>query len=99
MAKVWIHDSFRLIRLCFFSQVMTLQEEKRALERLTKSKETALLEVEKILKSALERALVVEEIQNQNYELKRQIEICQVRHLIFSLPPFQKRVSALPDIY
>lgn len=57
---------------------MTLQEEKRVLERLTKSKEAALLEVEKILKSALERTLVVEEIQNQNYELKRQIEICQV---------------------
>lgn len=55
-----------------------LQEEKRVLERLTKSKEAALLEVEKILKSALERTLVVEEIQNQNYELKRQIEICQV---------------------
>lgn len=66
---------------------MTLQEEKRVLERLTKSKEAALLEVEKILKSALERTLVVEEIQNQNYELKRQIEICQVRLFIVTFSP------------
>jgi hypothetical protein len=48
------------------------------LERLTKSKELALLEAERILRSALERALIVEEVQNHNYELKRQIEICQV---------------------
>lgn len=54
-----------------------LQEDKRAFERLTKSKESALLEAEKILRSALERALVVEEVQNQNFELRRQIEICQ----------------------
>lgn len=66
---------------------MTLQEEKRVLERLTKSKEAALLEVEKILKSALERTLVVEEIQNQNYELKRQIEICQVRLFMVTFTP------------
>ena len=58
-------------------QIAALQEDKKALERLTKSKESALLEAERILRSALERALIVEEVQNQNYELKRQIEICQ----------------------
>lgn len=47
------------------------------MERLTKSKELALLEAERILKSALERALIVEEVQNHNFELRRQIEICQ----------------------
>jgi len=47
------------------------------LERLTKSKEAALLEAERILQSALERALVVEEVRNQNFDLKRQIEISQ----------------------
>lgn len=56
-----------------------LQEDKKALERLTKSKELALLEAERILRSALERALIVEEVQNQNFELKRQIEISQAR--------------------
>ncbi|KAK3218795.1 hypothetical protein Dsin_012765 [Dipteronia sinensis] len=58
-------------------EIAALQEDKKALERLTKSKELALLEAEKILRSALERALIVEEVQNQNFELRRQIEICQ----------------------
>lgn len=48
------------------------------MERHTRSKEAALVEAERILKSALERALIVEEIQNQNFELRRQIEIFQV---------------------
>lgn len=61
----------------FVYQIAALQEDKKALERLTKSKELALLEAEKILRSALERALIVEQVQNLNYELKRQIEICQ----------------------
>ena len=63
--------------LCVFLQISALQEDKKALERLTKSKESALLEAERILKSALERALIVEEVQNHNFELRRQIEICQ----------------------
>ncbi|KZV51805.1 Microtubule-associated protein 70-5 isoform 1 [Dorcoceras hygrometricum] len=58
------------------NEVAALQEDKKAMERLARSKEAALLEAEKILKSALERALIVEEVQNQNFELRRQIEIC-----------------------
>ncbi|KAK3022638.1 hypothetical protein RJ639_045404 [Escallonia herrerae] len=61
------------------NEIAALQEDKKALERLTKSKEVALLEAERILRSALERALIVEEVQNQNFELRRQIEICQAR--------------------
>ncbi|KHN40802.1 Microtubule-associated protein 70-5 [Glycine soja] len=37
------------------NEIASLQEDKKALERLTKSKEAALLEAEKILRSALER--------------------------------------------
>ncbi|GFZ03322.1 microtubule-associated proteins 70-5 [Actinidia rufa] len=44
------------------NEIMALLEDKKALERLTKSKEVALLEAEKILRSALERALIVEEL-------------------------------------
>ncbi|CAH8276318.1 unnamed protein product [Arabidopsis lyrata] len=58
-------------------EISALQEDKKALERMTKSKESALLEAERILRSALERALIVEEVQNHNFELRRQIEICQ----------------------
>lgn len=45
---------------------------------MIKSKETALVEMEKILHNALERVLIVEDVQNQNLELKRQLKICQV---------------------
>lgn len=58
-------------------QIAKLQEDKKTLERLTKSKEAALIEAEYILRTALERALIVETVQNQNIELRRQIEICQ----------------------
>ncbi|XP_030515471.1 microtubule-associated protein 70-5 [Rhodamnia argentea] len=72
------------------NEIAALQENKKALERLTKSKELALLEAEKILRSALERALIVEEVQNQNYELKRQIEICQEENKILEKTNRQK---------
>lgn len=63
------------------------------MERLTKSKETALLETEKILRSALERALIVEDIQNQNLELRRKIEICQEENKILEKTNRQKVVE------
>lgn len=64
------------------NEIAALQEDTRSLERHTRSKEAALLEAERILKSALERALIVEEIQNQNFELRRQIEIFQEENKI-----------------
>ncbi|KAK1577977.1 hypothetical protein Q3G72_026570 [Acer saccharum] len=72
------------------NEIAALQEDKKALERLTKSKEFALLEAEKILRSALERALIVEEVQNQNFELRRQIEICQEENRILEKTNRQK---------
>ncbi|GFZ03330.1 microtubule-associated proteins 70-5 [Actinidia rufa] len=50
------------------NEIMALLEDKKALERLTKSKEVALLEAEKILRSALERALIVEEEEKRTLE-------------------------------
>ncbi|KAG6743498.1 hypothetical protein POTOM_052194 [Populus tomentosa] len=75
------------------NEIASLQEEKKAMERLTKSKESALLEAERILRSALERALMVEEVQNQNYELKRQIEICQEENKILEKTNRQKVIE------
>ncbi|KAE7995227.1 hypothetical protein FH972_000048 [Carpinus fangiana] len=72
------------------NEVAALQDDKKALERLTKSKELALLEAQRILRSALERALIVEEVQNHNYELKRQIEICQEENRILEKTNRQK---------
>ncbi|KAK4271023.1 hypothetical protein QN277_019779 [Acacia crassicarpa] len=75
------------------NEITALQEDKKALERLTKSKELALLEAERILRSALERALIVEEVQNQNIDLKRQIEICQEENKILEKTHRQKVVE------
>ncbi|KAK7363853.1 hypothetical protein VNO77_06012 [Canavalia gladiata] len=74
----------------YMNEIAVLQEDKKALERLTKSKESALLEAERILRNALESALVVEEVQNQNYYLKRQIEICQDENKILEKNHRQK---------
>ncbi|KAJ6870064.1 microtubule-associated protein 70-5-like [Populus alba x Populus x berolinensis] len=75
------------------NEIASLQEDKKAMERLTKSKESALIEAERILRSALERALMVEEVQNQNYELKRQIEICQEENRILEKTNRQKVIE------
>ncbi|KAK2394323.1 microtubule-associated protein 70-5 [Trifolium repens] len=75
------------------NEITALQEDKKALERLTKSKELALLEAERILRSALERALIVEEVQNENFDLKRQIEICQEENKILEKSHRQKIVE------
>ncbi|KAM0048974.1 putative microtubule-associated protein [Helianthus debilis subsp. tardiflorus] len=71
-------------------EIAVLQEDKKTLERHTKSKEAALLEAERILRSALERALIVEEVQNQNIELQRRIEICQEENKILEKTSRQK---------
>ncbi|CAD6210203.1 unnamed protein product [Miscanthus lutarioriparius] len=56
-------------------EIAVLQDDKKALERHLKLKEVALVEAGNILRSALERALIVEDVQNQNIELKKQMEI------------------------
>ncbi|CAN1130179.1 Microtubule-associated protein 70-5 [Linum perenne] len=63
------------------------------MKRLNKSKEVALREAESTLKSALERALIVEEVQNQNYELKRKIEIFQKENSLLEKTNRQKVVE------
>lgn len=62
--------------------IILLQEDYRALERLTKSKEAALLEAEKTVQVAQEKANVVDDLQNKNQELTRQLEICQEENKI-----------------
>lgn len=60
-------------------QISKLQETNRALDRLTKSKEAALIESERVIKAAEAKASMVDDLQNRNQELLKQIEICQVR--------------------
>ncbi|KAL5157763.1 Microtubule-associated protein 70-5 [Glycine soja] len=63
------------------NEIASLQEDKKALERLTKSKEAALLEAEKILRSALERVLIVEEEENKILEKTHRQKILEVEKL------------------
>jgi hypothetical protein len=59
-------------------QIAKLQDDNRALDRLTKQKEAALLEAERTVQVALAKAAMVDDMQNKNQELMKQIEICQV---------------------
>ncbi|XWS57159.1 hypothetical protein CRYUN_Cryun09bG0148900 [Craigia yunnanensis] len=70
-----------------------LQDDNRALDRLTKSKEAALLEAERTVQMALAKASVVDDLQNKNQELMRQIEICQEENKILDKMHRQKVVE------
>ncbi|KAG0497605.1 hypothetical protein HPP92_002296 [Vanilla planifolia] len=63
-------------------EVAKLQDDNRALDRLTKSKEAALLDAERTVQVALARASMVDDLQNKNQELAKQIEICQEENKI-----------------
>ncbi|CAI0457426.1 unnamed protein product [Linum tenue] len=59
-------------------EIAKLQDDNKALDRLTKSKEAALLEAERTVQVAMAKASMVDDLQNKNQELMKQIEICQV---------------------
>eukprot|EP01018_Ginkgo_biloba_P028942 Gb_15997 [translate_table: standard] len=71
-------------------EIAKLQEDNRALERLTKSKEAALLEAERTVQIALAKASMVDDLQNRNQELMKQIEICQEENKILDKMHRQK---------
>ncbi|KAF7121052.1 hypothetical protein RHSIM_Rhsim13G0142100 [Rhododendron simsii] len=76
------------------NEIVALQEDKKALERLTKSKETALLEAEKILRSALERALVVEEEENRILEKTNRQKVLEVEKLSETIKELEEDILA-----
>jgi len=57
-------------------EISKLQDDNRALDRLTKQKEAALLEAERTVQIAMAKAAMVDDLQNKNQELIKQIEIC-----------------------
>ncbi|KAI4300887.1 hypothetical protein L6164_034214 [Bauhinia variegata] len=71
-------------------EVAKLQDDNRALDRLTKSKEAALLEAERTVQIALAKASLVDDLQNKNQELMKQIEICQEENKILDKMHRQK---------
>ncbi|RDX71993.1 Microtubule-associated protein 70-5, partial [Mucuna pruriens] len=76
------------------NEVTALQEDKKALERLTKSKETALLEAERILRNSLEKALVVEEEENKILEKNHRQKILEVEKLSQTIQELEEVILA-----
>ncbi|KAL6001320.1 hypothetical protein ACLOJK_007054 [Asimina triloba] len=71
-------------------EIAKLQDDNKALDRLTKSKEAALLEAERTVQVALAKASLVDDLQNKNQELMKQIEICQEENKILDKMHRQK---------
>ncbi|KAF8099283.1 hypothetical protein N665_0247s0061 [Sinapis alba] len=71
-------------------EIGKLQDDNRSLDRLTKSKEVALLDAERTVQSALAKASMVDDLQNKNQELMKQIEICQEENRIIDKMHRQK---------
>ncbi|KAK1292312.1 Microtubule-associated protein 70-2 [Acorus calamus] len=67
-----------------------LQNDNRVLERLTKSKEAALLDAEREVQLAKPKAALVDELQNRNQELMKQIDISQEEYKILDKMHRQK---------
>ncbi|XP_017249135.1 microtubule-associated protein 70-2 isoform X1 [Daucus carota subsp. sativus] len=74
-------------------EIANLMDDNRALDRLTKSKEAALLEAEKSVQVALTKASFVDDLQNKNQELLKQIEICQEENKILDKMHQQKVIE------
>ncbi|KAE8736312.1 Microtubule-associated protein 70-2 [Hibiscus syriacus] len=71
-------------------EIAKLQDDNKALDRLTKSKEAALLEAERTVQVASAKASMVDDLQNKNQELMKQIEICQEENRILDKMHRQK---------
>ncbi|KAL9254952.1 Microtubule-associated protein 70-2-like protein [Drosera capensis] len=71
-------------------EIAKLQDDNKALDRLTKSKEAALLDAERAVQVALAKASMVDDLQNKNQELMKQIEICQEENKILDKMHRQK---------
>ncbi|XP_077236014.1 microtubule-associated protein 70-2-like isoform X2 [Tasmannia lanceolata] len=71
-------------------EIAKLQDDNKALDRVTKSKEAALLEAERTVQVALVKASFADDLQNKNQELMKQIEICQEENKILDKMNRQK---------
>ncbi|KAM4131409.1 hypothetical protein ACJW30_01G174100 [Castanea mollissima] len=76
------------------NEIAAMQEDKKALEHLTKSKESALLEAERILRSALERALIVEEEENRILEKTNRQKVLEVEKLSQTIQELEEAILA-----
>ncbi|KAL8235718.1 hypothetical protein R6Q59_016799 [Mikania micrantha] len=81
-----LEAELKLVRL----EVSKLQDDNKALDRLSKSKEIALLEAERTVNIAMAKASMVDDLQNKNQELMKQVDICQEENRILDKMNRQK---------
>ncbi|KVH96760.1 Myosin II heavy chain-like protein [Cynara cardunculus var. scolymus] len=74
------------------NEIAVLQEDKKTLERHAKLKEAALLEAERILRSALERALIVEEEENKILEKTNRQKVLEVEKLSETIKELEEAI-------
>uniref|UniRef100_A0A0D9WNW6 Microtubule-associated protein 70-2 n=1 Tax=Leersia perrieri TaxID=77586 RepID=A0A0D9WNW6_9ORYZ len=83
-------EKLKLTESLLDSKIAKLQDDNRALDRLTKQKEAALLEAERTVEIAMAKAAMVDDLQNKNQELMKQIEICHEENKILDKLQRQK---------
>ncbi|KAK1293983.1 Microtubule-associated protein 70-2 [Acorus calamus] len=81
---------FQAAEVTIENKCFKLQEDNRALERLTKSKEAALLDAEREVQLAKLKAALVDELQNRNQDLIKQVDISQEEYKILDRMHRQK---------
>ncbi|KAI7739313.1 hypothetical protein M8C21_029380, partial [Ambrosia artemisiifolia] len=81
-----LEAELKLVRM----EVSKLQDDNKALDRLSKSKEIALLEAERTVNIAMAKASMVDDLQNKNQELMKQVDICQEENRILDKMNRQK---------
>ncbi|KAG0485946.1 hypothetical protein HPP92_009827 [Vanilla planifolia] len=74
-------------------ELTKLQDDNKALEKATKSKEVALLEAEREVQLANLKAALVDDLLNKNQELTKQSDICQEEYKILDRMHRQKVVE------
>ncbi|MQM01144.1 hypothetical protein Taro_033893 [Colocasia esculenta] len=75
-------------------EIAILQEDKKALARITRSKEAGLIEAEKILKSAMERVLIVENEENKILDKINRQKVTEVEKLGQTIHDLEESILA-----
>lgn len=78
-------------------EILKLQDDNKALERITKTKEAALLDAEREVQLAKIKAALVDELQNKNQELVKQNDICQEEYRILDRM-FRQKVAEVEKL-
>ena len=78
MSNEWLYICSLIHSFALGLQLSKLQDDIKALESLTKTKEAALLDAEREVQFANIKAALVDDLLNKKQELTKQNDMCQV---------------------